>query len=302
MTMRLPFLVAAFIAFAFATTSDCFAQKTLAWRFKKDAVMNLLIEQDTSMKLEVEGGVSPVTNQLQTIQNTNITWTVRELTSDGVASIEQLINRVQLDFRSSAGKFLIDTRDNTPLTGLAESMAKGIRPLAGSRFTVTVKPSGEISDVAIPEQLSQQLNELSTAGLKEIAANATLKFPTKPIGVGENWMSEFELDMQPFGKLIVSTTYQYLGEEQLAGRIFDRIKASTAVKVADPSNNGLKLKNQESSGMIWFDNTRGSIDHSEFKQEMSMNVSNPTADPNTAKQDMKQVIKQSMKLKYTPQL
>jgi hypothetical protein len=155
----------------------------------------------------------------------------------------------------------------------------------------------------IPDEVSKNLNELSSAGLKEIAANGSLKFPNKSIDVGENWSSQYELDMPPFGKLIVSTTYQYLGEEKVAGKLLDRIKATTAVKVADAlSNSGLKLKSQESSGMIWFDNTRGSIDHSEFKQEMTMNVIKPNADPKLPSVELKQVMMQTMKLKYTPQL
>jgi hypothetical protein len=139
--------------------------------------------------------------------------------------------------------------------------------------------------------------------LREIAANGSLKFPSKAIGVGENWPAQYELDMPPFGKLIVNTTYQYLGEEIVNGKKLDRIKATTAVKAADGvGNSRLKLKSQESTGMIWFDNTRGSIDHSEFKQEMSMSVLIPASDPSKAGVETKQTMKQTMKLKYAPQL
>jgi len=281
----------------------CWAQKTLAWKFKKDAVTNLLIEQDTSIQLELASGTAATPIQTQQLQISNITWTVKEIAPDGQASIEQLVKRVQLDLKSPAGNFQIDTNSNQPLTGIGELMAKGIRPLAGARFLVKTKASGEVSDVIIPADVLKNLNELSTAGIREIAANASLKFPTKAIDVGENWPAQYDLDMPPFGKLIVSTTYQYLGEETVGGRILDRIKATTAVKVADPlSNSGLKMKNQESGGMIWFDNTRGSIDHSEFKQEMSINVVRPNADPTKPGTDTKQNIKQTMKLKYSPQL
>ena len=293
---------ATFLLISIGTIPNCWAQKTLAWKFKKNSVTNVLIEQDTSMKLEVPGAVSAANNQTQTIQTTNISWTVKDIAPDGLASIEQMIQRVQLALKSPSGNFLIDTNNNQPLTGLAESMAKGIRPLANSRFLVKTKPSGEVAEVVIPDEVSKNLNELSSAGLKEIAANGSLKFPNKSIDVGENWSSQYELDMPPFGKLIVSTTYQYLGEESVGGKLLDRIKATTAVKVADAlSNSGLKLKSQESSGMIWFDNARGSIDHSEFKQQMTMNVIKPSADPKQPSIELKQVMSQTMKLKYSPQ-
>ncbi len=287
---------------AVSVSPNCWAQKTLAWKFKKDGQTNVLVEQDTSMQLEMAGGIESTTNQTQTVQATNITWTVKELAPDGLASIEQRINRVQLDVKSSLGNFSIDTNNNQPLNGMAEAMAKGIRPLAGARFVVKTKPSGEVAEVIIPKEVSDSLNDLSSAGLKEIAANGSLKFPNKPIGVGETWSSQYELDMPPFGKLVVSTTYQYLGEESTNGRIIDRIKANTAVKVADDlGKSGLKLKSQESGGIIWFDNARGSIDHSEFNQQMSMSVLRPGTDPTKPNAELKQVMKQTMKLKYTPQ-
>ena len=288
---------------AFGLSSSCWAQKTLTWKFKKDAVTNLLVEQDTSMQLEISGAPPSPSNQTQTVQSTNITWTVKEVASDGIASIEQLVNRVQLDVKSASGNFVIDTKNNQPLSGMAESMAKGIRPLANCRFIVKTKPSGEVAEVIIPKEVSEGLNELSAAGLREIAANSSLKFPNKTIDVGENWPAQYDLEMPPFGKLTVSTTYQYLGEEIVAGKKLDRIKATTAVKIAEGlSNAGLKLKSQESGGMIWFDNTRGCIDHSEFKQEMSISVQRPSSDPSKPAMEMKQVMKQTMKLKYSPQL
>ena len=290
-----------FLVIALLASPSCWAQKTLAWKFKKDGVTNVVVEQDTSMQLEIAGGSVSTPNQTQTTQATNITWTVKEVTQDGLAAIEQKINRVQLDVKSSLGNFTIDTNNNQPLSGMAEAMAKGIRPLAGSRFVVKTKPNGEVAEVIIPKEVSDRLNDLGTAGLKEIAANASLKFPLKPIDVGENWQSQYELEMPPFGKLIVSTTYQYLGEEIVSGKKLDRIKATTAVKVSDDSgNSGLKLKSQESGGMIWFDNMRGGIDHSEFTQDLSMSVMRPATDPAKPGAEMKQIMKQTMKLKYSP--
>jgi len=289
-----------FLAATLGTIPSCWAQKTLAWKFKKGAVTNVVIDQETNMQLELGAGAS---NQTQTRQTTNITWTVDDIASDGLATIEQKINRIQLDLKSALGNFVIDTNNTQKLTGIAEEMAKGIRPLAGTRFMVKTKLNGEIAEVVIPEDVSKNLDELSIAGLREIAANGSLKFPTKTIDVGENWPAEFELVMPPFGKLVISTTYQYLGEETVGGRVFDRIKATTAVKVKDPTaNSGLKLKSQESGGMIWFDNTRGSIDHSEFSQDMSMNVLRPSTDPAKPGVELKQVMKQTTKLKYAPQL
>jgi len=304
--LRITIALTAFSLIALGLCPNCLAQKTLAWKFRKGSVTNLLIEQDTNLQLENAGTAKLATNQTQQLQTTNISWIVKDISPEGLASIEQTIHRVQLDLKSSVGNFLVDTSNNQPLTGLGDVMAKGIRPLAGARFLVKTKSDGEVAEVVIPEDVKNKLNEgsgaLSVAGLKEIAANGTLRFPTKLIDVGENWTAQYDMDMPPFGKLIVNTTYQYLGEENLTGKVLDRIKATTAVRVADPiSNSGLKLTSQESGGMVWFDNSRGMIDHSEFKQEMSMKLVKPSQDPTKPSLDLKQVIKQTMKLRYTPQ-
>ena len=304
--LRPTLALVAFSLIAVGLCPNCLAQKTLAWKFRKGSITNLLIEQDTNLQLENAGSAKLATNQTQQLQTTNISWLVKDISPEGLSTIEQTIHRVQLELKSSVGNFVVDTNNNQPLTGLGEVMAKGIRPLAGSRFLVKTKSDGEVAEVIIPEDVVKKLNEgsgaLSAAGLKEIASNGSLKFPTKPIDVGENWSAQYEMDMPPFGKLIVNTTYQYLGEENVAGKVLDRIKATTAVKVADAiSNSGLKLTSQESGGMVWFDNSRGMIDHSEFKQEMTMNVKRTSQDSTKPSLDLKQVMKQTMKLNYTPQ-
>ena len=52
---------ATFLLISIGTIPNCWAQKTLAWKFKKNSVTNVLIEQDTSMKLEVPGAVATAT-------------------------------------------------------------------------------------------------------------------------------------------------------------------------------------------------------------------------------------------------
>lgn len=287
-----------FVLSSLSFQSECSAQKNLAWKFSRNRVIDVLIEQDTSMQLEVGGVAKQPANPTLTNQITSITWTVKELDADGVATVEQMINRVQLDVKSTVGNFLIDTANNQPLQGLGETMAKGIRPLAGARFLVATKPTGEISDVSIPPDLTGKLKDgaggLGEAALREIVRNGSLQFPNKPIVVGDTWSSQYELDIQAFGKLLVTTTYQYLGEEKAGGGVLDKIKATTAVKASDTSDSsGLKLKGQESSGMVWFDNVRGCIDHSEFKQDMAMDVKNNGL-------EVTQAIKQTMKLKFIP--
>jgi hypothetical protein len=274
-----------------------FAQKTLAWKFSKGMVLDVAIDQDTNMKLSGQGaGKLPLT-ETNTMQKTNLAWAVLDVQPDGLASIEQSIGRVVLEMKSPKENFIIDTQDNRPLSGMAETMAREIRPLAGARFIAKTKATGEIVDLVVPSDslktASASAASLAEAGLREIAVNSSLRLPSKPINVGETWQNEYELDMRIFGKLIVSTTYQYLGEETQSGKTLDKIKATTAKRSAETkANSGLKLSKQESSGTIWFDNVRGIIDHCEFQQVMAIDVLQ-------AGQQIKNEVKQDLKLKFS---
>jgi hypothetical protein len=283
-----------FAALLVGSSSECWAQKTLVWKLPKGRQIEVMVEQDTDMKLE--GSPTLAVKETHASQLTTVTWKVLDVSADGIASVEQAIARIVLDMQSQAGNFVIDTADTKPLQGLAETIARGIRPLAGARYVVKTKPNGEVVDVTIPEDVSKKMNEgtagLGEAGLREIAVNGSLQFPAKSIGVGETWTTKYEMDMRVFGKLVVVTNYQYLGEEVVGGVKLDKIKATTATKAADPDDkSGLKLAKQESTGTIWFDNTKGCIDHSEFQQEMAMDVMQAGA-------QIKQVVTQKLKLTF----
>ena len=271
----------------------CFAQKPLAWKFPKDRVIDVVMEQDTKMKLT--GLASTPIRDINTLQKTDLIWTVLEVRPEGVVTLQQAIRRIVLEMKSQNANFVVDTDNDKPQAGVGEIMAKEIRSLAGSRFLVTTNKNGEVLDVKIPDDSSKRANPdgLAEAGLREIAVNSSLQFPNKLVNVGDTWQKQFELDMRTFGKLIVSTTYQYLGEELVAGQTLDKIRATTAMRASDPKDNsGLKLSQQESAGTIWFNNAQGCIDHCEYKQEMSMDVQQ-------AGQQIKQIVNQDLKLKFT---
>lgn len=282
---------------AFGMDSVCLAQKTLAWKFPKGRVIKVVLEQETDMKLE--SGAALTLNETHATQTTDMVWTVQEVTLDGVASVEQTISRIVLAMKSRVGEFVIDTNNDKPLQGIAETIANGIRPMAGARFVAKTKANGEVVDFIVPEDVAQKLGDgsggLGASALREITHNGSMQFPDKPVNVGDTWSSQFEMEMRLFGKLLVSTNYQYLGEEVVAGQRLDKIKATTAMRAIDPNDSsGLKLSKQESTGTIWFDNGRGSIDHSEFQQEIGMDVKQGGT-------QIKQVVNQKLKLTFRQQ-
>ena len=286
----------AFAILLFGIESACLAQKSLAWKFTKNRIVDVLVEQDTKMKLDGLTPSKPTVNDINTIQKTNLTWTIQDIRKDGSVAVEQAISRIVLEMKSPAANFVLDTNDNKPLTGIGESIAKEIRPMAGARFVVNMRPTGEVIDINIPDDLAKKLNAsgLAETGFREIAINSSLQLPATPIVVGDAWENQYELDMRVFGTLTIRTTYQYLGGEVVSGITLDKISATTSMRAIDSNDSSaIKLAKQESTGTIWFNNTSGCIDHSAFQQEMALDVKQ-------ADIQLKQVVKQELRLKFAP--
>ena len=85
----------------------CFAQKPLAWKFPKDRVIDVVMEQDTKMKLT--GLASTPIRDINTLQKTDLIWTVLEVRPEGVVTLQQAIRRIVLEMKSQNANFVVDT-------------------------------------------------------------------------------------------------------------------------------------------------------------------------------------------------
>jgi hypothetical protein len=290
-------LASAFLFLVSGLPTVCFAQKTLAWKLPKGRIVRVQIDQVTKMKLLglPESKASLASNT--THQKTDLTWAVLDVGPDKISRVEQAVTRIVFEMQSAGLNFVIDTNEPKPQTGLAETMSKSFLTMAGANFIVSTKSDGEIVDWTISDETKKKLgegeNEISESGMKELSMNSTMRLPLEPLRVGDNWQQSYDLEMRAFGKFVVTTTYQYLGEEAQNGLTLDKIRASTSMRAVNPDVVvGIKLNKQESGGTIWFNNEIGCIDHSEFLQDIAMDV-------NQAGLEIKQTVKQELKLKFT---
>ena len=280
----------------FGIDATCLAQKTLAWKLPKGRILRVQIDQTTKMKLDGLPPSKAAMSSNTTQQKTEMTWTVLDVLEDKSARIEQAVTRIVFEMQSPGLTFVIDTNDKKPLTGVAATMASSFNSIAGTRFVVSTKPSGEIIEWSVPDETKKKWIEekggLSESGMKELSMNSTMQLPEIPIRVGDDWQQKYELEMQALGNFSVTTTYQYLGEEVVNGVTLDKIRATTALRSANVEEKaGIKLNKQESLGTIWFNNQIGCIDHSEFHQDIAMDVLQ-------AGMEIKQVANQDLKIRF----
>lgn len=289
-------LVCSFLSLVFGISGTCLAQKTLAWKLPQGRILRVQMDQTTKMKLD---GLPPAKAAMAsntTLQKTEMTWAVLDLSEDKTARVEQAVTRIVFEMQSAGLSFVIDTNDKKPVTGLAATMANSFNSIAGTSFDVSMKPSGEITHWTVPDETRKKWVDgnggLSESGMRELSMNSTMQLPEIPIRVGDDWQQKYEIEMQALGKFSVTTTYQYLGEEVVNGVTLDKIRATTALRsVSAEDKAGIKLNKQESLGTIWFNNVLGCIDHSEFHQDIAMEVLQGGL-------EIKQVVSQDLNLRF----
>jgi len=294
--IHLSTLSSCFLLVLFGMDATCLAQKTLAWKLPKGRILRVQIDQTTKMKLDGLPPSKAAMSSNTTQQKTEMTWAVLDVLEDKSARIEQAVTRIVFEMQSPGLTFVIDTNDKKPLTGVAATMASSFNSIAGTRFVVSTKPSGEIIEWSVPDETKKKWIEekggLSESGMKELSMNSTMQLPEIAIRVGDDWQQKYELEMQALGNFSVTTTYQYFGEEVVNGVTLDKIRATTALRSANVEEKaGIKLNRQESLGTIWFNNQIGCIDHSEFHQDIAMDVLQ-------AGMEIKQVANQDLKIRF----
>ncbi len=285
-----------FLSLVFGTSGTCLAQKTLAWKLPQGRILRVQMDQTTKMKLD---GLPPAKAAMAsntTLQKTEMTWAVLDVSEDKTARVEQAVTRIVFEMQSPGLSFVIDTNDKKPVTGLAATMANSFNSIAGTSFDVSMKPSGEITQWTVPDETRKKWIDgnggLSESGMRELSMNSTMQLPEIPIRVGDDWQQKYEIEMQALGKFSVTTTYQYLGEEVVNGVTLDKIRATTALRSVSPDDKaGIKLNKQESLGTIWFNNVLGCIDHSEYHQDIAMEVLQGGL-------EIKQVVNQDLNLRF----
>jgi hypothetical protein len=292
-----PVFVVGFVlsVFVTASTNECHAQKQLAWKLPQGRTIKVVMVEESKMQLDGAVVANSAIRENTTKQTTEMTWGVAE--SNGtVNKVEQAVDRVVFEMKTPTMAFVVDTNDPKPMTGIAETMAANFRSMAGSSFLVTMKPSGEVVELTIPDELKKKwaagATGMSESGMKELAVNCSLQLPQSAVRVGDTWQQKHDLDFKTLGKLTVTTSYQYLGEEIVDKKVLDKIRATIAMRTSDANDaSGLKLSKQESGGIIWFDNVSGRIDHSEHQQDLAMDVTN-------AGKQIKQTVTQQLNVSY----
>ncbi|MEM9185732.1 MAG: DUF6263 family protein [Planctomycetota bacterium] len=279
---------------AFAVCLLCFivapqsrGEETLRWKFGPGQVFTYQLVQETTNQLSAgDAGII----QTSTVQTIDMTWTVEEVKDDGSARIKHDIKRVQMSMQAPMNQgFQLDTASPEPPEGLATMLAPAFNALVEHGYTVTMAPTGELSDVSAHEELVAAIKRLPGAGgaatgedaIKALALPIAVPLPTDPVEAGADWSrTAGAVEVPMFGKMQVETSYTYKGPREAEGKSLAAIEPALTLNATGAEGGQMTgtVKTKSSSGEILFDRQAGRLEASTVLHtiDLSMTVGQNT--------------------------
>ena len=153
--------------------------------------------------------------------------------------------------------------------------------MVGQPIAITVTPLGDVKDIKLAPELVAAMKKASPAmssmfsedSMKQMISRGMFRFPEE-VKSGQTWDSSLEMANPILGKQIVTTEYQYVGAEDLAGTKVEKISMDVKQKIDGTGAQAqVAIKDQSGKGVIYFDNVRGLPLETQATSAMTMEIS-----------------------------
>lgn len=269
--MRLLPLIATVVLFA----APASAQVQLRFKFTPGEVLRQKTVQEMKMAAEVQG------QKLNTemTQTMNIEQAVESVDADGGARVRQKINRIRMSMKAPLGQgFEFDSADES--VGQAPAaITNMLKKMAGAEFQARIAPTGQYSEVTIPEDLEKALKGApgspfggdGSDSLKQMMGQSAATFPEQPVRTGDSWSDDLTMKMQ-FGEMKIHRTNTYAGTNEEGLHV---INIALDMEIAPGENQQIRMKIKDSNaqGTLLFDNAKGRVVRTDLEQTMTMETS-----------------------------
>jgi hypothetical protein len=220
-------------------------------------------------------------------QVTEMSWTVEDVQEDGAARINQSMDRIKMNLTAPPKvDFQYDSASEEEATGSVASMIKPVlEAMVGAKFAVTMTPRGEITQIEVPDSVIEatqkvpnagQMGEMFTKeGFEKLIRQGTLTFPEEQLEPGRKWTDTLEVASPGMGgTLTVTTNYEYVGQEEVEGQTRDAFAVSQEMDFGEaaPAGGKITVKDQNSTGKIYFDREAGHMSSSDMETAMTMEI------------------------------
>ncbi len=251
---------------------------TLKWEFQKDKPIYQEMTTITKQTMKTMG-MDITQNNTQMFV---FSWTPKEQDAAKNWIVAQKLEAVRMKTEIGGNT----TEYDSTATNQTSSNALGefFKALVGSEFKLTISPDLKVTKIEGRDEFVTKLiraNPQMEAILKQILGDEALKqmadpafaaIPPKPVKKGETWEKKVVLNMGPIGTYDTTNTYTYEGKDGA----LDKIKVDTKLKYSAPGaassgslpfkiKPGTDLVSKTATGMVYFDNVKHRLDHSDMK-------------------------------------
>jgi hypothetical protein len=250
-------------------------QESLSWKFQPGETLRYVVVQKVDMDMSVAGEQSQKMNTNQTM---DMLWKISEVGPDGVTKMAQVVDRVQMSSTGGpAGSMSYDSQSKAAVDPKQKPIADAFSRIIGAEFQVSMRPTGKIDNVIVPESLVKALTDSGPTGsmltedsLKEMMTQSAVSLPSETITPGTSWETSQQVDLN-FGTMIVTSKLTYTGSENGVARI--TTEPTIDVKPKENAVVGLKLTKSEGQGVVQFDVEKGRIVKSDLNLKLDLAVS-----------------------------
>ncbi len=268
------------------------AESSLKWKFKPGQTLNYVIERGVEGKVSLSGAEF----EFQMDMTFDTTWNVKSVAADGTGSVEQTVDRVQINMSSPlAGSMKYDSKSGEkpeagPVWAMLQPMVEG---LLGQNIKTKISPQGKVTDIEFPEKMveafkKQQVgqnrqagmgiggNAFSERGVKELISKSVLPLPEVP-GKDVSWAQAFENPIPGIGTQTAETKFTVSGDEVVDGKKLVKIAGVTELTF-EPAENPraeLEITEQEATSTFYFDAEAGVLVKSSGTQVAAMELTGP---------------------------
>jgi hypothetical protein len=262
-----------------AAARPSFGADSLRWKFTPGETVKYTMVQETSQGMKAMG--QEFKTELN--QTVDLHWSVKTVSSEGVAELTQVIDRVRTKVEGPGTAFEFDSQaEKAPEGPIASVLTPLLKALVGAEFSFKMNARGELSDVKVPQKLIESLKNAGPAagggmfseeGLKNLISQSSLSLPAEPLEPGKSWDQKSKLPMPMIGTMIMDKTYTFKGPSGGDGLYQILLDTKVNLEPAADSNVAVKITAQEGKGEFSFDPGAGRVVKSRIDDRMEMSLS-----------------------------
>ena len=263
-----------------ATPSVVSGEKLLRWNLVPSDVIRVQIDQEVQAETSLMGNEANTSAHMTIDMN----WQVRQVSADGVAEIQQSIDRFQMKLVAPGhGPIELDTAAANPSDPMGQMLLENVRPMIGLKILQQMNNRGEILNVRLSPEAEQRLQRdqpgplqemFSPEGVKSLMNQSTAVLPEQPVSPGDTWTGS-STTQSPAGDMRMDLSYVYRGTIDFGGRPVERIDVGLQMHLGDSPPAGgvqIELTDQSGEGIMLFDAAVGRFVQSRIRQNLTLNT------------------------------